>query len=33
MLIFKIVGENYVADDWFWCAADGGKERKNDFNL
>jgi len=33
MLIFKIVGENYVADDWFGCASDGRKVSKNDFNL
>ena len=34
MLIFKIVGgENYVTDNWFWCATNGWKESKNDFNL
>jgi len=34
MLIFRIVGgENYVADNWFWCATNGRKKSKNDFNL
>ncbi len=33
MLILKIVGEDYVADDWFGCSTDGRKESKNDFNL
>jgi hypothetical protein len=30
MLIPKIIGEDYVADNWFWCATDGREDREFD---
>jgi len=33
MLIFKIVAEDYVADNWFGRAANGWEESKYDFHF
>jgi len=30
ILILKIIGEDYVADDWFGCATEGREDREFD---